>query len=249
MTSAEMRPPPDDRAPSEQAGVAVGKPPRAGDSEISGFRPGTVLSGFHETYRRVGITAERLCQTAAQSYALADLLIAKGVIGTDELDQRRRAVEERVRATILEAGVLVELADEADKYGSEVAPVVIDCEARLPLCHAACCRLRFALTEQDLREGVVQWELPKPYLNRQRSDGYCVHCDVATGACGVYTQRPAVCRQYDCRNDRRIWADFDKRIPNPELVGLLPGRAEVSPNAPLAGSGRPSSRPDGVSVH
>jgi Fe-S-cluster containining protein len=197
-------------------------------AEVPPIEPETVLGGFHETYRRIGVTAERTCQTAAQSFAIAELLVAKGVVGLDELDQRRRAVEERIRTTMAEAGVVVELADEVDKYGEDLVEVEIDCADRIGLCHAACCRLRFALTQQDIAEGVVQWEIPKPYLNRQRADGYCIHCDPASKGCEVYVERPAICRTYDCRRDQRIWVDFERRIPNPDLKDLAPvGRRDA----------------------
>lgn len=111
----------------------------------------------------------------------------------------------------------VHVAEEPDKYGIEAGTVHIDCEQRLHLCRAACCRMRFVLSEQDVREGVVQWEPGAPYMNRQGADGYCVHCDAAKKGCQVYTQRPAVCRRYDCRGDRRIWLDFVERIVNPDL--------------------------------
>jgi Fe-S-cluster containining protein len=95
---------------------------------------------------------------------------------------------------------------------------VIDCQARIPLCKGRCCKLSFPLTFQDLDEGVVKWEYSRPYQIRKRADAYCVHSDEATRGCQVYDQRPAVCRSYDCRNDRRIWTDFEKRIPAPEEV-------------------------------
>src|SRR5262249_48952941 len=110
----------------------------------------------------------------------------------------------------------VHLGHEPDKYATDGQGVEIDCESRLHLCRAACCRLRFPLTWQDIHEGVVQWEPDQPYLNRQREDGWCFHCS-ADGRCGVYEQRPAVCRRYDCRQDRRIWLDFEHRVVNPDL--------------------------------
>jgi hypothetical protein len=30
-----------------------------------------------------------------------------------------------------------------------------------------------------------------------------------------------VCRAYDCRNDKRIWADFERKIVSPELENLF----------------------------
>jgi len=75
----------------------------------------------------------------------------------------------------------------------------------------------FPLSEQDIHEGVVRWQLDRPYLNLQNSDGYCVHCTTGSRTCGVYVNRPGVCRTYDCRKDTRIWVDFEARVPQPDL--------------------------------
>jgi Fe-S-cluster containining protein len=106
-----------------------------------------------------------------------------------------------------------------DKYAPENRHVEIDCADRLDLCHAACCRLRVALSHQDIAEGVAQWDERQPYLNRQGADGFCVHCDHSTHRCDIYPQRPGLCRSFDCRHDSRIWLDFARRIPNPRLAG------------------------------
>lgn len=110
------------------------------------------------------------------------------------------------------------VTEGGDKYTPDAGHVQIDCAARLALCHAACCRLRVPLSRQDLDEGVVEWDTDHPYLNRQRADGYCVHCDQASQRCAVYDERPGLCRTFDCRHDRRIWIDFDRRIPNPSVA-------------------------------
>jgi hypothetical protein len=84
----------------------------------------------------------------------------------------------------------------------------------MPLCQARCCTLSFALSTEDLDEGVIRWDYGQPYLIRQRaSDGYCVHNDPDSHGCTVHAFRPRVCRSYDCRKDTRIWADFAQRIP------------------------------------
>lgn len=104
-----------------------------------------------------------------------------------------------------------------DKYSWE-GQVSIECESRLHLCHAMCCRLRFPLSEQDLLEGVAAWDPEAPYMNLQDDHGWCAHMNGESLRCSIYAHRPLPCRAFDCRNDRRIWLDFDNRIPNPALA-------------------------------
>ena len=177
-----------------------------------------ILLAFHEAHRRMDATKTQLFEAAAQAFAVAELLVAKGVLGADELDAVRHSVEDRLGETFEHDGLNIALASNApDKYSMDDTAVEIDCAARLPLCKVACCRLRFPLSEQDIHEGAVQWQLDRPYLNRQGEDGYCVHCSTGSRGCEIYASRPAVCRTYDCRRDSRIWLDFDARIPNPDL--------------------------------
>jgi hypothetical protein len=101
----------------------------------------------------------------------------------------------------------------------------IPCGELLPLCGARCCKMEFPLSTRDLDEGVIRWDYGRPYMIRQRaSDRFCVHNDPATHACTVHAQRPIVCRKYDCRNDERVWLDYEKRIPAPEGTGDRVGR-------------------------
>jgi Fe-S-cluster containining protein len=64
-------------------------------------------------------------------------------------------------------------------------------------------------------------DLGRPYLIAQGADGYCRHLDRCTCRCTVREHRPLPCRGYDCRNDKRVWLDFEKRIVNPELDQLF----------------------------
>jgi hypothetical protein len=144
----------------------------------------------------------------AQFEQLVDVLIGRGALA----DGHRRLFEK----TAQHAGddsKKVRLRRFVDKY--KVASADIDCAARMPLCKARCCTLSFELSEQDLDEGGIRWELSEPYLIRHNKDGYCTHIDRATLGCTIYDQRPATCRGFDCRDDRRIWIDFDNRIPAP----------------------------------
>ena len=105
----------------------------------------------------------------------------------------------------------VELAAPVDKYAVEGATP--PCLELLPICQARCCYLAFALTTQDLDEGVVRWDHGRPYVIRHTEAGHCVH--LQPGGCDVYAHRPAPCRTYDCRGDRRVWLDYEARVPAP----------------------------------
>jgi Fe-S-cluster containining protein len=102
--------------------------------------------------------------------------------------------------------------DQSNKY-DEAGPD-IPCAELLHLCQARCCKMGFPLSSADLDEGVIRWDYGQPYMIRQRaSDGFCVHNDPDTHGCTVHAQRPLVCRKYDCREDPRVWIDYEQRIP------------------------------------
>jgi Fe-S-cluster containining protein len=144
---------------------------------------------------------------------LLDVLVQSEVLN----DGQRRLVE---RVGQSAARPKVRLHQYVDKYA--LPDLGIDCEARLPLCHARCCAFLFELTTQDLDEGQVRWEVEEPYVIRHDRDGYCTHIERRTLGCNVYAHRPATCRQFDCREDQRVWIDFEQRIPAPMPDGLLP---------------------------
>jgi len=138
---------------------------------------------------------------------IVELLIGRGV-----LSGRDAALLERYVAA---ARPRVELRVIDDRR--EVASTEIDCGALLPLCKARCCSFRVALSAEEVRERRLGWALEEPYVLERGDHGYCVHlADEATGGgCTCYDVRPATCRAYDCRNDRRVWLDFERRIPAP----------------------------------
>jgi Fe-S-cluster containining protein len=156
-------------------------------------------------------TRKRVAEISASLYAMVETLVARGTLPLDEYEKRRQATFEREQARLRsEPGPAI--SQIPDKYGLGPLPQ-IDCEARVHLCKARCCSLVFPLSVQDLEERVVRWDYGRPYQIARRPDGYCVHNKAGTCQCEVYEQRPGICRTYDCRNDKRIWTDFDKRIP------------------------------------
>jgi Fe-S-cluster containining protein len=149
-------------------------------------------------------------ETAATVYALLEELIARGLVDLRTFDERRQRTRTREAERALQLAH-VAIDPTPDKYQLEKLPD-IDCEARIPLCKGRCCSFVFNLSRQDLDERVVNWDYSRPYQIRRRDDGYCTHSDEKTRGCTVYAHRPSVCRTYDCRNDKRIWKDFDQRI-------------------------------------
>jgi hypothetical protein len=96
--------------------------------------------------------------------------------------------------------------------GKPAPAAEIDCASRVHLCHARCCTMQVTLCEPELADGIA-WEIEQPYLMRRGVDGYCHYIDRGGGGCTIYERRPYECRIYDCRNDTRIWVDFERRIP------------------------------------
>jgi Fe-S-cluster containining protein len=180
-----------------------------------------VAGGLLYCHSRLNANTSKLLESASFLYALVELLTEKGVVGLEELEDKKRDVAERLLESFLDKGMGVAMQeDERDKYSFDET-VEIDCENRVHLCKAACCRMSFALSQQDVEEGVVKWDLGRPYLIAQDDDGYCRHLDRKTSCCTIRDQRPLPCRGYDCRKDKRVWTDFERMIINPDLDRLF----------------------------
>lgn len=191
-----------------------------------------VAEGLLYTHSRLNANTRKTLEAASFLYALIELLEERGLIGIEELDERKRAAGERLAEQLRREGLGTAFQDpEFDKYAFD-GLVEIDCASRVHLCRAACCRLPFALSRQDIREGIVRWDLGQPYMIEQDAGGYCVHLGSDPRGCGIYPNRPVPCRAFDCRSDVRIWLDFEQQIPNPdverpdwiELIARTPGK-------------------------
>lgn len=177
-----------------------------------------VAEGLLYTHTRLNENSKTAVEAASFLYGLIELLSQKGLISVDELDERKKAIATRMVNSSRERGMGVLLQDsEIDKYNTTEV-VEIDCENRLPLCHAACCKLPFALSKQDVYEGVVRWDLGQPYMIAHNADGYCTHLERGTCHCTVREHRPVPCRAYDCSKGDKIWLDFKNRIINPDIL-------------------------------
>ena len=177
-----------------------------------------VAEGFLYTHARLSENTKTTLEAASFLYGLIELLNEKGLISIEELDERKGEVLQRLAKKNSEKGVGVLLQEpEYDKYSFD-GGVRIDCENRVQFCRAACCRLPFALSKQDIREGVVHWDLGQPYVIAQDKDGYCAHLERSCRRCTVHEQRPVPCRAYDCRKNNKIWLDFENKIINPDIL-------------------------------
>ncbi|MHC1599759.1 MAG: YkgJ family cysteine cluster protein [Candidatus Methanospirareceae archaeon] len=157
---------------------------------------------------------------ALTEYALTELLIERGITTENELDERKIVVAKRLAEKFRELGMGAAFQEEEqDKHG--INDVRIDCEERKHIYKAACCKMSFSLSRQDIKEGIVKWDLGHPYMIAKDDDGYCAHLEKTGYGCGIWKNRPVPCRAYDCRNDKRIRIDFGKRIVNPELPEIF----------------------------
>ena len=176
-----------------------------------------VTEGLLYAHSRLNTNTSKTLEASSFLYALVELLNEKGLLTIEELDERKRVVGQRLADQLREQGTGVILQNpEDDKYAFK-SEVKIDCENRVHLCKAACCRLPFALSKQDVQEGIVHWDLGQPYMIAHDEDGYCQHLARDTFHCKVREHRPIPCRAYDCRNEKRIWLDFENRIVNPNI--------------------------------
>ncbi len=176
-----------------------------------------VAAGLRYAHFRADANTSKLLEVASFLYAAIDLLSQKGLLDIQELDERKKAAAANLVEKFAERGMgVVYQKPEYDKYSFE-GGATIDCENRVQLCKAACCKLRFALSKQDVEEGIVRWDFSAPYLIARGPNGYCQHLDQEKKCCSVYGHRPIPCRGYDCRNDPRIWLDFENRVINPGL--------------------------------
>jgi Fe-S-cluster containining protein len=193
-----------------------------------------IVGGLTYTHSQANANTHRALETATFLFALVEVLAEKGVLTIEELDARKDEIADRVQRRFLSKGMGVVLQEpEQDKYAF-AAEAQVDCENRVHLCKAACCRMLFPLSRQDIAERIVMWDLEAPYLIAQTEDGWCRHLDRAACKCTVREHRPIPCRAYDCRNDPRIWSDFANYTINPDLDRLFDDgdRAVKSPSQP-----------------
>lgn len=184
-----------------------------------------VAQGFLYSHIRASTNTGKALEVASFCYALIELLEEKGIISIEELDGRKKVVATRLVKKFAEKGMGAFYQEpEYDKYKFN-KEAKVDCQNYIHLCKAACCRIfSFALSKQDVKEGIIKWDLGHPYMIAKDEDGYCKHLDRISYQCTVRESRPVPCRAFDCRKNKRIWLDFKKKIISPDLKKLLKRR-------------------------
>lgn len=177
-----------------------------------------IVNGLLYSHGRLNINTQLFFEAQCQLNALIQLLSEKGIITAKELEEKKEIAAQKLSKEFQERSIGVMMQDPApDKYKLKEA-VRFDCSNRIHLCRATCCRLSFALSGQDVEEGIVRWNLGQPYMIAHEKDGYCSHLDRESLTCTIYEHQPVICQTYHCRDDKRIWLDFDNMVINPDII-------------------------------
>jgi Fe-S-cluster containining protein len=174
-------------------------------------------SGFF-THSALSNQANRINEIESFLYGLIDVLISEKHIEKEAFEKIVKKVRDEIlqKGEHFHAGIAIRVDGSEETKADDF--VSVNCDERLHLCKAACCKLNFALSVPEIESGKVKWDLGQPYFIRQAKSGYCAHLNGGQCGCSIYHDRPKVCRQYSCATDKRIWKDFEKMEINQEWL-------------------------------
>lgn len=104
---------------------------------------------------------------------------------------------------------------EEDKYNFK-GEAKIDCENRVQFCHPICCRLRFALSKQDVYEGVIKWDLGGHPSSPRTRTGTAPTLSVARAA-AQYRSNDRYHAEATLAGTTTHLARFENKIANPNI--------------------------------
>ncbi len=177
-------------------------------------------TGLRYCHSRINDNTTKTLESTAFLYALIEILLEKGMLPVEELDSRKKKIASRLVEKFSQSGTGLMYQDsDLDKYEFD-EEAEVDCQSNLAACKAVCCKLPFALSEQDVEEGIVKWNFKRPYLIAHDEDGYCVHLDRETFHCTIRDNRPLPCRGFDCRSSERwpIWENYSEKRVNVQFI-------------------------------
>ena len=123
-----------------------------------------IAKGLRYSHIRINSNTSKTLQSTSFLYALIELLNEKGLLTIEELDDRKKQVAERLVERFKESGIGLMYQDkEYDKYTFE-QEAYVNCQSRLHICKAICCKFPFALSKQDVEEGIIRWDFGRPYM-------------------------------------------------------------------------------------
>lgn len=126
----------------------------------------------------------------------------------DDPDYQAMSPEQRQKLlSIMEKMIDMGMAAVYGEEDDDVPDANIDCQQCIATCQAHCCTLIFALTKDEVKQGIVQYNKERPYFIARDEDGYCPHLDRQTYHCAIWENRPLRCRRYDCRTEETIWPE------------------------------------------
>lgn len=168
------------------------------------------------TFNNFQSFAEKINEVNVKVSALINYLNINQ-IGKPEMYQE---LEQILLAKYKEEGILLDngvfLRVDGEKV-KDFKPLPVNCEERIHICKAVCCRLKFNLSAEEIEKGKIKWDLGIPYQIRKRASGYCYHIEDGN-KCNSYDDRPQVCKNYSCVEDKRIWIDFKKMKLNEKWI-------------------------------
>ena len=116
-------------------------------------------SGLSHTHIRINFNTIKTLESSSFLYALVELLVEKGLLSIEELDERKKEVAERLVRKFTESGIgLMYQNPEYEKYSFK-HEARVDCHSRLHICKAICCKFPFALSRQGRtwRMCLINW--------------------------------------------------------------------------------------------
>lgn len=94
----------------------------------------------------------------------------------------------------------------------------VDCKQGRELgCKTYCCRLLVRLTIDEMKPAKIA-NTAKGFIDKD-ADGYCIHLDRKKFLCGIWNNRPEICKSYDCNRDFLLQVAIKKAFNN--LVDLV----------------------------
>lgn len=113
-----------------------------------------------ETFSRF---ADKINEIQAVLQVVMDALIQHGVLEPAKTSHLIDEVFQKISQN--KEGLHPEIALRVDQENVQIE--LVNCEERLHICKAVCCKMDFALSTQEVESGKIKWDLGRPYFIRR----------------------------------------------------------------------------------